>query len=120
MSRKEIFIVENDEEILDVLNLILEKDYEIHLYKAPDDHFLKEVKKFNPELFILDWLIPNHKVEELVGPLKESHPNAKIMVISAHEKVMNAFANRGQVDTILPKPFGATELRSAIKNTLLQ
>lgn len=120
MEKKIVFIVENDNEILDVLYLILSEHYEVHLFTAPPENFLAIINKKKPHLLILDWLIPNVHTEDLIYPIRTAlEDNIKILIISAHNSVQQAFYDK-PVDAILAKPFGSHQLKEIIQKLLSQ
>lgn len=115
-KKKIIFIIENNKDILEMLQLILHPVYEVHAWTEPPEDLLSILNKKKPDLLILDWLIPNLNTEDLIHPVKTScDDNIKIIVISAHQSVHKAFSEK-PIDAILLKPFGANELKRTIND----
>lgn len=114
---KKIVIVEDDQDILDIMQIILGNDYKLHLYDTPPNDFLDQISHINPDLVILDWIVPKHNMEVFIDPIKNKLPNCKILIISAQMNLHKAFEGKN-VDGVIPKPFGVKVLKEKITNAL--
>lgn len=117
MADKKIIVVEDDKDILEIMHLILDKDYDLHLFAIPPENFIDIIENLKPDLIILDWLIPNVITEDFIDPIKLKSPGTKIIITSAHSELENNFKDKN-IDGLLPKPFGVSSLKGQIKNLL--
>lgn len=117
MSKKIIIVIEDDKDILEIIHLILHKEYDLHLFTAPPEDFVDIVASKNPALIIFDWLIPNVVVEDFIEPIRKNSPSTKILITSAHNNLEKVFTDK-DVDGLLPKPFGVKVLKATIKKVI--
>ncbi|MGK7388898.1 MAG: response regulator [Candidatus Cyclobacteriaceae bacterium M2_1C_046] len=119
MNKKpSIVVVEDDKDILEIIQLILNNDYDLHLFTSPPDNFIDIITTQRPELIIFDWLIPNVVIEDFLEPIRKASPATKILIISAHNNMPQAFTNK-KVDALLPKPFGVKRLKAEIEKLVI-
>ena len=102
---KLIGILEDDEGIRDILQfLLLEEGYEVECYTTVNNFLTK--KDSNPDLFILDVMLPDGNGLEVCKMLKSSPQTAAIPVImmSAHADMQQM--NSGfRAEEFVKKPF---------------
>ena len=71
------------------------------------------------DLVITDYLMPEMKGDELVTQIKRSHPNQRIILVTAFAEDFLAYGKpTGGVDFVLNKPFSLEELRGAIAEVM--
>ena len=57
-DRRSIAIVDDDEMVLKVFKKRFQNKYDIHTFESPSK-FLEEIEKVKPDLFIVDWEMPD-------------------------------------------------------------
>lgn len=114
-----IFIVEDDTDILELLDLILKKSCTTYLFDAADENFFQLLNKIKPDIIILDWVTPLNNSEEVIKETRLKYSNAtKILVISSYHKVKDVALDQG-VDDYLLKPFHIKQLKQKISSLTL-
>ena len=109
---KNILIIEDDRDILDIMIYILE-DEGYYVIGAQDCAMItiKTVQGLKPSLILLDIRLPDGDGSEACKRLKENAKTAAIPVIlvSANNK-LEQMAAESRADGFLCKPFDVTEL----------
>jgi len=121
MMKKTILAVDDDEELLGLLeHILLDSDYQIHTATNGKDA-LKLARKLQPDLILLDILMPGMNGYEVLEELKRDDDTAMIPVImlsglnDERSKVKSAELYS---ESYLTKPFTTTELLSKIEEVL--
>lgn len=113
---KEIFIVEDDDGIRDLLEfLLISKDYKVATFPTARS-FQSSLSKNTPDLFLLDIMLPDGNGLDLCKQLKESNDTSKVPVV-----LMSAHADIGRTegaDDFIAKPFDVDELLKRIERQL--
>ena len=117
MKRKRIMVIDDDEAILEVCKILLEKDYDVETLTR-GDKILKEKNEF-PDLILLDILLSGEDGIEIANKLKKAEKTKKIPIIifSAHsqgEKVAKAAG----VNLFLQKPFEIETLLTLVRENV--
>jgi signal transduction histidine kinase len=121
VSRRKIFIIDDDEHTINILNYVLEtKDYELRHSLSGDDG-LREMESYCPDLILLDIRMPGIDGFEVVQRLKQDKRFAGIPVIfitASNEtaELVKGF-NAGAVDFIT-KPINRAELLARVNTHL--
>jgi DNA-binding response OmpR family regulator len=81
------------------------------------------VERREPDLVILDILMPEKEGIEVIADLRSRHPKMKILAISGGGRAATGeefliLAKRFGADAILAKPFANSELLSAVRSVL--
>jgi two-component system, OmpR family, phosphate regulon response regulator PhoB len=120
--KAKIFIVEDEPSIVTLVKYNLEKeDYKV-FFSHNGEEGLKEIKKNEPDLVLLDWMLPDLSGIEICKALKKDpkFKNLLIIMLTAknqdEDKVLGL--NTG-ADDYLSKPFSHTELIARV-NALLR
>ena len=80
-ARKKILIIEDDEVIVNALTVLLKKDFELD--SAENGNVgLEKVQSFNPDLIILDLLMPEKDGFDVARKLKGDDKLKKIPIIA--------------------------------------
>ncbi len=119
MTKKKILIVEDDTDILDAIQIILEREnYEV-LATTKGEETYRKVNEYKPDLIILDVLISGSDGRIICKNLKADTHTSSIPVImmSAHPSAVKEYVQFG-ADDFLAKPFETEELLQAIKKNL--
>ena len=116
--KAKIFIVEDEPSIATLVKYNLEKENYIVFISNNGEEGLKEIKKTEPDLVLLDWMLPDLSGIDICNALrKESkYKNLPIIMLTAknqeEDKVLGL--NKG-ADDYLVKPFSHKELIARVK-----
>tara|TARA_B110000977_G_scaffold144747_1_gene183699 strand:- start:1267 stop:1953 length:687 start_codon:yes stop_codon:yes gene_type:complete len=120
--KAKIFIVEDEPSIATLVKYNLEKENYIVFISNNGEEGLKEIKKIEPDLILLDWMLPDLSGIEICRSLKKDKKFKFIPIImltakgQEEDKVLGL--NTG-ADDYLVKPFSHSELVARI-NALLR
>lgn len=116
---KKILVCDDDQGILDVLTIILEKDsFEVSVINQGKG-IQKRIREFKPDLILLDIMMPGIDGKEVTKILKRNQETSKIPII-----ILSALNNPDQMaqdigaDDFLAKPFDISDLTDKIKRYL--
>jgi DNA-binding NtrC family response regulator len=111
-----VLIIDDDKDFCSLLTEVLEKnDCEVKShYEAKN--VLEAVKGFEPNVVLLDVVMPNKSGLEILTQIKASTPNIPVMMVSSREdaKIIVNTMKAGATDYI-PKSVGNEELISKIR-----
>ena len=116
-----IFIIEDEPSIIQLVQHNLEKNGFIVSSSLNGNDGLKELKKFQPDLLLLDWMLPDLSGIEICKNIRKdnSFKNLPVIMLTAkgdeEDKIKGL--NSG-VDDYLTKPFSFNELMARIKAVL--
>jgi len=117
--KKKILVCDDNVDIADVLKIILEGGgYEVKVLNE-GRNILKEVKQFNPNLLLLDIMLPGIDGKEISLKLKSDKETKKLPII-----VISALNNPKQVakeagaDGFIAKPFDMQTLLIKVNGCL--
>lgn len=118
-TNPKILIVDDDEGILDAISLILEDEGYIIQVISDGNQTFKKVKKFKPDIILLDVLLSGSDGRVICKQLKDNPEtqNIPIIMISAHPSAKQTI-KQYRADAFLSKPFGAEELLAIIEKHL--
>jgi two-component system response regulator AtoC len=117
-TRKRVLIVDDEPGIRDSLKLLLKSSFDVHT--AEDgNQALSVVEDIQPDLILLDVLMPNLDGIATLRQLKERSKEIPVIMLTATNTVKTAVQamKYGAVD-YLSKPFEVDELTNLIVNTL--
>jgi len=112
MSRKKVYIADDDPDILEVLTIILEgRGYEVTT--STDGRSLQTLQQF-PDLIFLDIRMSGSDGSEICRMLKSKTETAAIPVvlISANRNLQEIAESCG-ADAVIPKPFDIKDIVNA-------
>ena len=116
-----IFIIEDETSIIQLVQHNLEKEGFIISSAINGDEGLKELKKFKPNLLLLDWMLPDLSGIEICKNIRKDI-NFKslpiIMLTAKGEEEDKIKGLESGVDDYLTKPFSFNELLARIKAVL--
>ncbi|MBT2562021.1 response regulator transcription factor [Pedobacter sp. ISL-68] len=116
MAKKNILVIEDNHAILDVITLILESEaFNVDgLNKGAD--FINHVQKFNPDVIIMDIMLPDADGRLLLKELKDTAATQHIpvLMISARYNANNYALDGIEADDFMAKPFNIDELMDKI------
>lgn len=121
MMRKRILIVDDESDIVRTIQLSLEtNDYEV-ITAVDGREALDEIYNRNPDLIILDVMLPDIDGYELSRRLKDNqrHKNIPIMILTARaQKLDQKLWRRSKADLWMVKPFDLNVFMGNIQKLL--
>ena len=120
MSGK-IFIIEDEPSIIQLVQHNLEKNGFIVSSSLNGNDGLKELKKFQPDLLLLDWMLPDLSGIEICKNIRKdnSFKNLPVIMLTAKGEEEDKIKGLDSgVDDYLTKPFSFNELMARIKAVL--
>ena len=120
MSGK-IFIIEDEPSIIQLVQHNLEKEGFIVSSSINGNNGLKELKKFEPNLLLLDWMLPDLSGIEICKNIRKDMKLKSLPIIMLTAKGEEEGKIKGLdsgVDDYLTKPFSFNELLARIKAVL--
>lgn len=114
--KKHIFIVDDDEAILDVIKIILEDNGYKTTIVTEGNNFFKKINSQVPDLILLDIWLTGIDGLEITKKLKSSRKYSRVPVVmvSANNRGRQLALNSG-ADGFLAKPFEIDELIKTVK-----
>ena len=116
-----IFIIEDEPSIIQLVQHNLEKNGFIVLSSVNGNDGLRELKKFQPDLLLLDWMLPDLSGIEICKNIRKdnSFKNLPVIMLTAKGEEEDKIKGLDSgVDDYLTKPFGFNELMARIKAVL--
>ena len=116
-----IFIIEDQASIIQLIQHNLEKEGFIVSSSVNGNDGLKELKKFQPNLLLLDWMLPDFSGIEVCKNIRKdiSLKNLPIIMLTAKGEEEDKIKGLDSgVDDYLTKPFSFNELLARIKAVL--
>lgn len=116
LAKKKILVVEDNHAILDVITLILESE-SFHVEGLNNGtNFLNYVQEFNPDVIIMDIMLPDIDGRMLLKALKETDimHHIPVLMISARYNANNYILDGVSADDFMAKPFNIDELMDKI------
>ena len=118
MSKKLIYVVEDDEGIREVYEGALEDEYLLKIYENGKD-FLADFVMQRPSLVILDIMLPDMDGYTILTKIREMDERVPVIIVSAKSDEISFVKglNKG-ADDYMSKPFSVLELLARIKTNL--
>ncbi|MDA9723830.1 phosphate regulon transcriptional regulator PhoB [Candidatus Pelagibacter sp.] len=116
-----IFIIEDEPSIIQLVQHNLEKNGFIVSSSLNGNEGLKELKKFQPDLLLLDWMLPDLTGIEICKNIRKdnSFKNLPVIMLTAKGEEEDKIKGLDSgVDDYLTKPFSFNELMARIKAVL--
>lgn len=111
---KRILVIEDDLDIAEVVEMAL---FEKYIVKSQTDNttILETVRKFNPDLILVDNQIGQRNAPEIVKEIKSisDYKNIPFVLFSGHHDIRR-IASEIDATAYLPKPFALVDLYSCI------
>ena len=118
--KKNVLIIEDDENIAKAEELILMNDFNVHTAKDGEEG-LKKAKELKPDLIVLDLMLPKIGGIELCKQIRsqEDLKGTKIVMVTAKNQPKDELKGMGTgADDYIMKPFEADELIHVINQVL--
>jgi DNA-binding NtrC family response regulator len=121
LASRKILIVDDEAAVADSLQLILaSRGYEARaVYSA--EQAIEVLAQWQPELAIIDVMLPQMNGIELAGILKSNYPACRALLISGHPgtgALLNDAQENGSLFEILAKPLHPTFILETVSNLL--
>ena len=116
-----IFIIEDETSIIQLVQHNLEKEGFVVSSSTNGNDGLKELKKFEPNLLLLDWMLPDLSGIDVCKSLRrdKNFKNLPIIMLTAKgEEEDKVKGLESGVDDYITKPFGFNELMARVKALL--
>ena len=116
-----IFIIEDETSIIQLVQHNLEKEGFIIASSENGNEGLKQLKKFEPNLLLLDWMLPDLSGIEICKNIRKDNKFKTLPIIMLTAKGEEEDKIKGLesgVDDYLTKPFSYKELLARIKAVL--
>ena len=116
-----IFIIEDEPSIIQLVQHNLEKNGFLVSSSLNGNDGLKELKKFQPDLLLLDWMLPDLSGIEICKSIRKdnSFKNLPVIMLTAKGEEEDKIKGLDSgVDDYLTKPFSFNELLARIKAVL--
>ena len=116
-----IFIIEDETSIIQLVQHNLEKDGFIVSSAINGNEGLKDLKKFEPNLLLLDWMLPDLSGIEICKRIRKdtSFKNLPVIMLTAKGQEEDKIKGLDSgADDYLTKPFSYNELLARIKAIL--
>ena len=116
-----IFIIGDETSIIQLVQHNLEKEGFVVSSSTNGNDGLKELKKFEPNLLLLDWMLPDLSGIDVCKSLRrdKNYKNLPIIMLTAKgEEEDKVKGLESGVDDYITKPFGFNELMARIKALL--
>lgn len=113
-------MLEDNHAILDVITLILQSEaYKVEgLNRCAE--MMGKIEDFDPDLLIMDIMLPDGDGRDLLGQLRENQRTSDIpvLMISAKFNAQNLMQDKHQPNGFLAKPFDIDDLLDRIEGIL--
>lgn len=111
---KHIFIIEDNIGILEALTFLLENNYQITAM-IDARRALKKLQTEQPDLILLDLVMPNLNGAEFIEALAQLKLNVPILLMTASSNISQQI-NFSSIADVIHKPFQIEEIETSIKN----
>lgn len=114
--KKKIFVIENDDSILEIVaSLLTNEGYDVEALKTRDGIY-QQIEHYKPNVILLDIIRPTDEGAELCRTLKADSrtKHIPVIVMSTHSKVAETIKSVC-ADEIVPKPFDIFDLLNTIE-----
>ena len=119
MEKEKILIIDDDDDILRVVRYNLEKiGYNVIISENGDDGFEK-IKSANPDLVLIDFIIPGISGIEILTRTKQMYPDMSVIFMTAYgSQEIAVKALKSGADDYVVKPFIPEKLVLLIKRII--
>ena len=117
MSKK-ILIVDDEKNIVDILKYKLEKEGFNTILAYDGEQAIQQVVDENPDLILLDIMLPKMDGFTVCQKLRQSHKTPIIMLTAKEEEVDKVLGLELGADDYITKPFSSRELMARVKANL--
>lgn len=114
-----VVVVDDEREVLELIADVLEEEgYEVHAVGVPE-HLLSPTETPDPDLFIIDLMMPGIDGITLARRLREgSYPDTPMIALSASNAMLVAARESALFTLTLAKPFDLAMLLATVKRAV--
>lgn len=114
-----VLVVDDDIDLQDYLkSLLIDNNFSVKTASTGSEA-LKIVSKSQPDLILLDLMLPDMSGESICKEIKKDYPDVSIIMLTAKDEVESKVRGLGTgADDYVTKPFESTELIARIKARL--
>lgn len=113
-----ILVVEDEPSIMDLIEMLLKRE-NFTVAIAPDGKSaLKTFKSFNPDIVLLDLMLPDMSGHDVCKEITRDHKTPVIMLTAKNETIDKILGLELGADDYITKPFDGRELVARIKAIL--
>ncbi|HJV45393.1 MAG TPA: response regulator YycF [Bacillota bacterium] len=112
---KKILVVDDERPIADILKFSLEKEGYNVVCAYDGEEALHHVQRENPDLILLDIMLPKRDGMEVCKQVRKTHDMPIIMLTAKDSEIDKVLGLEFGADDYVTKPFGTRELLARIK-----
>jgi DNA-binding NtrC family response regulator len=113
---KKIFILDDEEEILELLARILGNQYTVFT-KSNTEGIEKDLLEFKPDVIMIDHFMGDTTSKEILTQALGTFPDVPVILHSAHEDIERLYKET-KVAGFIRKPSGIREIREKVAEVL--
>ena len=118
MIKQKVLIVDDDENIAELISLYLEKEQYDTETAADGEEALKLVEVYNPDLILLDLMLPGMDGYEVCQEIRKTKDTPVIMLSAKGEVFDKVLGLKMGADDYIVKPFDSNELVARVSAVL--
>lgn len=118
MEKSKILVIDDEPGIINVVTAYLQSEGYSYLTAKDGDEGLKKIRTFQPDLIILDVMLPGMDGIEVLSQLRRESNAYVIMLTARSEETDKLVGLSVGADDYLTKPFSPRELMARIKAAL--
>jgi DNA-binding response OmpR family regulator len=112
---KTIFLVEDDQSLRELIYFLLtDREYEVEAFPNATS-FEKRMQEYNPDLILMDIMLPDGNGVKLCQELKSSDDKNQIPVLLMSAHANPSIADNSGASDFIKKPFDIEELYTCIQ-----
>src|SRR5438067_8122976 len=118
-ENRRILIIDDERPILLTLEALLSRHGFQPETAATASYGLRRLKEIPPAVVLLDLQLPDAEGLEMLGQIKDDHPDTQVIILTAHDSLNNAIESikRGAYHFI-SKPYAPEELLSLVEKAV--
>lgn len=116
--KSRILVVDDERAIADIIKFNLEKEGYLIDTACDGEEGLDKVRTLNPDLIILDVMMPKMDGFEVLKKVREDYSTPVLMLTAKEEEVDKVLGLELGADDYITKPFGMKELVARVKSNL--
>jgi len=119
---KKVMVVDDNKDVVDILKIIMEKSGYCTEISYSGEEFLSKVDKFNPDIVLLDIMMPGMTTKEILTELESRGTDSLkiilVTVIRFSEEEIDILLNEPLIVDYVTKPFDASELVKRVNKAI--
>jgi two-component system response regulator (stage 0 sporulation protein F) len=121
VKHRRIMIVDDDSDQRVMIQMMLEKEGYETMLAENGSQFLEKIDKFDPDLVILDVMMPGLTTEEILEKLSSKKSKPKIILLTVvrySEEALAEILKKGNIVAYIKKPFDLDDFINAINELI--